>query len=75
VPVDQSLYLSPATRGDVAGVAINVSIALDQIRIALLSLQAGDQKNNKKSLDRLQELADRLEQQFDELTGYQSDGG
>jgi hypothetical protein len=75
VPVDKSLYHSPAARGDVAGVAINVSMALDQIRIALLSLQAGDHKNNKKSLDGLQDLADKLDQQFDELTGYQSDGG
>lgn len=68
MPIDSGKYGAVATRGEIAGIAVQVSTALQHVRNALANLKAGAEIEPE-----LQELDDNLralDQAFDQLTGY-----
>lgn len=69
--IDQTLYDSPATKGDVAGVAIKVTVALHAVSDALLAIQS--KKDISAHARQITEHARELSTMFDTLTGWKPD--
>lgn len=71
MPFDDAKYDGPAIRGDLGGVALAVSIALDSIRDALKGLKEG--KDIAEHIKTIDAQSKKLDGMFDELTGYTDD--
>ena len=72
MPIDDLKFNAPATKGDLAGVAIATSVALHDVAIALLSIK--NPKTIDESVERINASIAQLEKAFDALTGWTSDG-
>lgn len=71
MPFDNKLWQTPAVRGDVARLSLNVSITLDRIVDALENIQ-----NDKAIDEEIEEIRNRsrdLFASFKELTGWTPD--
>lgn len=69
MPIDYKIYNMPATKGDVAGVAIQTSLAIARIHEVLVLLK------ESKSIDpdlinKIQENSSELERRFNILAGW-----
>lgn len=68
MPIDDQKFASAATRGDIAGVALQASIALGSIKGALERLKAGgDIEDQLRTIDA---SIEGLDASFSELTGF-----
>lgn len=72
MPFDAEQVERPAIRGDVADIAIAVSLALDSVIDALKAIHAG--QDPEEFIVEIQKNSDELEGYFDALTGWSSDG-
>lgn len=63
--IDAEKFRAPATKGDVAGVAIDVSLALREIVSALRAIKGGG--NLETHINELQDRAAEVRKQFDLL--------
>jgi hypothetical protein len=72
MPVDSEKYWSPATRGDVAGIALSAASALLHVKWALEKIKAGD-RDIERHIENIDTEIDDLNKRFDELTGYIDD--
>jgi hypothetical protein len=70
VPFDDNKFYAPALRHEVAAVAIQVSLAIGDIAFALDALRDGNPSELKSRIVTVRERATRLEEMFNELTGY-----
>lgn len=62
------LFNKPASQGEVAGVAINVAIALDRIIEALDAIKQGE--DLEPLVEEIRKRSGILNKAFDRLTGY-----
>jgi hypothetical protein len=69
VPINDATYNETATRGDVAGVAINISIGLSAVAEALSKLSSGGTPTTAE-IKEIQDTAVRLSEKFDRLSGW-----
>jgi hypothetical protein len=69
--IDSEKFLRPAIRGDVTGVAINASRALDSVADALQALKDGN--DPASHIAKIKEASRALEAIFDELAGWKPD--
>lgn len=72
MPFDKKKWNQLATQGDVAGIAINTTVALYAVQRALRNLQDG--QSPEDALQEITKSIDSLDRIFTELTGYTSDG-
>ena len=70
MPIDNEKFRSPATRGDVGGVALDCAIALDNIAQALDDLK--NNRNPDQAIVVIRDLAKSLDTRFETLTGWTS---
>jgi hypothetical protein len=70
VPFDDKKFYGVPTRADVAGVAINVSLALGYIAWALEAIRDGKKDELKDQIKGIRDQADTLDEIFNQLTGY-----
>jgi hypothetical protein len=70
--INDEAYNRLAIKGDVAGVAINVSVALTAIANSLEALKNGDKPSNE-DLATIRRLSDQLDKRFEMLTGWTPD--
>lgn len=68
MPFDSNKVNSPASKGDVAGIAIKTSIALSVVARALEELRQG--KDISKHIEEIYKRSRDLDDAFDELTGW-----
>lgn len=68
MPFNDELLQTPATRQDVAGVAIQASLAIDHILDALEAIKAGN--DPAPSIKEVKKLSKDLTEAFDKLTGW-----
>ena len=68
MPFDDSKYYATATRGDVAGVALKVSIALVAVHEAMLDIKNDRDPSDQISI--IQRAIIDLDKTFDSLTGW-----
>lgn len=68
---DDKKFNSTAINGEVAGIAIYASIALHQVRAALMAMKLGE--DPAIYLKGIEEVADKLDAKFNELTGWTQD--
>jgi hypothetical protein len=73
MPFDDLKYYGKATRGDLGGVALKTSIALSHIAMALRAQRNGNDID--MHIDEIEKRVVELDEIFDELTGWTSDGG
>jgi hypothetical protein len=59
----------PATKGDVAFAAAHASLAIREIAIALMALNAGDKVETAAKIKAITKQADELYAMFQKLTG------
>jgi hypothetical protein len=71
--VNTTLFGGPATRGDVGGIAINISLALLCVADALDALQENRPSETATNIKRIRELSDELSDTFDALVGWTKD--
>ncbi len=70
MPFDLDKFHGKATRGDVAGVALKVSMALTNIVYILGMKQNDPNADVLKELKEVRKDAKELHEMFDELTGW-----
>lgn len=70
MPIDEQLYSKPAMKGDISGTTITTCVALYAIADALDAIAKGE-KPTAGQISKIRTQADRLNQIFDGLTGYQ----
>lgn len=63
----------PATRGDVGGIAIQTTVALQAIAAELQRLSDGDASKTKETIELIKQQVDRLSAKFDTLVGWTDD--
>ena len=68
MPFNDELFYGKAIRSDVAGVAIKTARALGEIAFALERIQRGESTDD--NIKQIRDLADSLDEVFNELTGY-----
>lgn len=68
LPFDDSKYYASATKGDVAGVALKVSMVAMHTAAALAKARLGE--DISEHVTKLKALSDELDAMFDQLTGY-----
>lgn len=68
MPVDNDMMFAPATRADVAKVALAASSAILHVKMALKALASG--KGGDAEISKLSEDVEALGHAFDELTGW-----
>lgn len=68
MPFNDELYYSPATKGDVAGVAIQTAVALGETVLALQALKSGTDPD--VHINKLIETTRELDKIFDALSGW-----
>jgi len=69
MPIDDGTYALPATRGDVAGVAIHCSAAFMAITRALDEIAKGE-KPTDEQIAIVRKAATVLDEHFDRLSGW-----
>ena len=72
MPIDSLIFNTPATKGEVAGVAIATSIALHDVLEVLNRIKGVD--GIDESLKNIHTSIGELDKKFDVLTGWTSDG-
>jgi hypothetical protein len=70
MPFEDDKFYAKATHADVAAVAIRTSIALSSVARALEALRDGRIDNLNEHIKSLREDSDRLDEMFNQLTGY-----
>lgn len=70
--IDPKIWDIPASKGDVAGVAIQSALAVRTIYVLLLSIRSG-RPFSQSDMDTLSECADNLDKHFVELSGWARD--
>lgn len=71
--IDNVKYHAPATKGDVARVAIQASLVAFHTRLALKLAVANTDADLTFHLNELATASQKLDEAFDELTGYTAD--
>jgi hypothetical protein len=71
--INREKYLQAAKRSDVGTVAIKVSIALEAIHRCLGAIAEG-KPPDANQLTKIKEMADKIEADFDALSGWTPDG-
>jgi len=70
---DPKLRAQPATRGDIAGVAIQTAAGFAAIIVALHAIRDGDKDALDGALDSVKKYYDRLDGLYNELVGWTPD--
>lgn len=70
---DESVLPLPATRQDVANLAIDVALALKSIQISLLRIRNNNLDEVDDDLKNIEDSAESVMQQFRQLTGWTAD--
>jgi hypothetical protein len=70
MPTNPELSSRPATRSDVAGLAIKLSVGLFAIANALRAVRDQNRAEATKEIDEIVATAMKLSETFDDLTGY-----
>jgi hypothetical protein len=70
VPFDDTKFYALANRGDVASVAINLSLALSNIAFALEAIRDGKEEDLAKRIADIRSVANDVDELFARLTGY-----
>lgn len=60
----------PATQGQVAGIAIQATVALRHLVVALTKLRSDPSASIASEIDVISDTADRLSRIFDDLAGW-----
>lgn len=69
---DDKVWHKPAIQGDVAGIAIYASVAIQSLRLAILKMKANEDPSD--ALEAADKAADDLRRVFHEFTGLSVDG-
>lgn len=75
MPIDQKLYRSPAIRGDISGVAIDLTMSLEAIASALEKISAGGNPDIGHDLEIIRKASKSVMGNFDRLVGWTNDAG
>lgn len=70
MPFKNDVYYNPPIGGDVAGIAIKTSLALDSINKALSKLSEKAGVDIDTDIEDVRKLSKQLELLFDELSGW-----
>jgi len=70
VPIDEKKFNAIATRGDVAGVALQTSMVAGTLVQCLLKIQGSSGADLEKELSIIKTASERLDAIFDDLTGW-----
>ena len=73
MPFKDDVWNTPAKQYQIAGVALDTSLALSRLADVLASIKAGEEIT-QDSIDRIRASSDTLMQQFTELSGHYNDG-
>ncbi|HEY1604980.1 MAG TPA: hypothetical protein VGF77_05225 [Allosphingosinicella sp.] len=68
MPFDDKKFDAHAANGDVGGVALVASMAIDALMAAIKAISEG--KDPAAHLAKAKEMSEELDQRFDDLTGY-----
>lgn len=71
--IDPDAFGSPAKKGDVSGVAIDLHAALEEIAAALGKLSNNTKVDLSKEISKLKEAQASVLEQFDALTNWNAD--
>ena len=72
--INDEIFDLPADKGDVAGLAINGSIAFSLIADALSALAAKSNIDLSEEISDIRDVAKLFSDRFDQLTGWTDDG-
>lgn len=72
MPIDSQKFNAPATRGDVAGVALRASMAVRELVWALGQPGVVSDEERKAHLQSAENIAIELDEAFNELVGWTS---
>ncbi len=72
---DDRKYNGKATGGDVGGVALNLSVAIDRIADALAKIAATAEVDISAELEYIRDISTASFAEFEEVTGWVSDDG
>ena len=70
MPIDEKKFNAIATRGDVAGVALQTSMVAGTLVQCLLKIQGSSGADLEKELSIIKTASERLDAIFDDLTGW-----
>lgn len=70
MPIDQDIFRSPASKGNVAGLALETFIALRHLSYAIEKVSAKLQIDVSAELERVQAQIEALDRRFETLSGW-----